>query len=320
MRTTLALKPAAKVMGVILTLGGFVLFTNYLSTAAPAAENRNEEAGGFADQLKKWQSKMSDAFRDTFKGLGNEGSGTQLKGSVSVDLREQNDSYTLRLSLPDRDLSKVEVSLKGSTLHVVAPEDGKSRRYEQSIVLGDVSPDAKVEVARHPDDKLIMVTIPKNFAARTGSGPHPKDKANDLSLKHEHDTIEQMWQMRKEMDRIFEDSFKSFSLLPDFKGIFDESRFGSTYTVEESGNDYVIRVFLPDRDMQNVKVTIEGQTMKIEAKAEKREEKSNDDKSAFTRLAEYTQLITLPGPVNAGPMKVDNKDGLLVVTVPKTSK
>jgi len=318
MKTALTAHAATRALGVALTLGAITVINTCIPVPVPAAETPKGNAAGFTEELRKWQSKMSDAFRDTYKALGNEGRGSNLKGSVSADLREQNDSYTLRLSLPDRDLNKVDVALKDSTLHVVAPEDGKLRRYEHSIVLGDVPPDAKLEVVRHPDDKLIMVTIPKSFTARTESGSHPKDHAGDLSLKREHDTMEQMRQMRREMDRIFEDSFRSFSLLPDFKGIFDESRFGSTYTVDESGNDYVIRVFLPERDMQNVKVTIEGQTMRVEAKAEKGAERANGEKGTLTGMAEYTQLITLPGPVTAGQMKVDNKDGLLVVKVPKT--
>ena len=318
MKTTLAIKRTAGMVGVILTLGGIVLLTNRLSSASNAAESSKNEGAGFADQLKKWQGKMSDAFRDTFKGLKSAGTVTQLQGAVSADLREQNDSYTLRLSLPERDLNKVEVSLKDSTLHVVAPEDGKLRRYEQSIVLSDVSPDAKLQVARQPADKLIMVTVPKISAAGIESHPHPEVTPHDPALNLEHNTMEQMWQMRREMDRIFEDSFKPFSLMPDFKGFFDVSRFGSTYTVDESGNDYVVRVFLPDRDMNNVNVTIEGQIMKIEAKAEKATGKSNGDNGLANRMAEYTQLITLPSPVNAAQMKVDNKEGLLVVTVPKT--
>jgi HSP20 family molecular chaperone IbpA len=317
MKTTLAIKKTAGMMGVILTLGGIALLTNHLSTASHAAESSKDEGAGFADHLNKWQEKMSDAFRDTLKGLRSAGTVTQVRGAVSADLREQNDSYTLRLSLPDRDLNKVEVSLKDSTLHVVAPEDGRLRRYEQSIVLSDVSPDAKPEVARHPDDKLIMVTVPKASSAGTDLHPHTGARSNDPALNLEHNTMEQMWQMRREMDRIFENSFKPFSLLPDFKGFFDESRFGSTYTVDESGNDYVVRVFLPDRDMNNVNVTIEGQIMKIEAKAEKSAGKSNGDNGVVNRMAEYTQLITLPSPVNATKMKVDNKEGLLVVTVPR---
>lgn len=321
MKTALAAHAAARALGVTLTLGAITLINTCIPVPVPAAESPKESSAGFTEQLRKWQGKMSDAFRDTFKSLRADSSGTELKGAVSVNFREQNDSYTLRLSLPDRDLNKVEVSFKDNTLHVVAPEDGKSRRYEQSIAMSDVAPGAKPQIDRKQEDNLMLITIPKASSPKTAvKEPAPGVTHPDALTKRDHDTMDQMGRLQREMDHIFENAFKPFSIMPDFKGFFDEPRFGSSYTVEDSGSSYVIRAYLPERNMNNVIATIEGQTLTIEAKAENVEGRSKDNHNGESRMAHYTQMITLPGPVKASKMSVDNKEGMVVITLPKAEK
>jgi HSP20 family molecular chaperone IbpA len=68
--------------------------------------------------------------------------------------------------------------------------------------------------------------------------------------------------------------------------------------------------------MNNVNVTVEGQTLKLEAKAEKTEQKEKNG-MVFAQKARYSQLLTLPGPVQADKMAVKRKENMLVVTLPK---
>src|SRR4051794_36442587 len=79
----------------------------------------------FLESMKKWEDKMSDVFRDALKKTG----GDKSVYSASIDVREQSDHYTVRVHLPDRDLSKVKVTMNGQTLKI-SGEGG----YEQSIV------------------------------------------------------------------------------------------------------------------------------------------------------------------------------------------
>ncbi len=81
-----------------------------------------EDSSNFVEKMKKWQSEMSEKFRDTYKGLRGENQKRENSAATaSVDLREQNESYTVRLSLPNRDLDRVEVKLEGDELRIVAP-------------------------------------------------------------------------------------------------------------------------------------------------------------------------------------------------------
>ncbi len=61
----------------------------------------------------------------------------------------------------------------------------------------------------------------------------------------------------------------------------------------------------------NLNVTVDDRTLKIDAKAgEKKEENSSD--GVIAHKSHYSQLLTLPGPVQADKMKVDRKEGMLV--------
>jgi hypothetical protein len=61
-------------------------------------------------------------------------------------------------------------------------------------------------------------------------------------------------------------AFAEFRSVPEFKEFFNQSRFGASLDIKEESDKYVIRAYLPDRDMNNVNVTVEGQTLKVEAK------------------------------------------------------
>lgn len=92
--------------------------------------------------------------------------------------------------------------------------------------------------------------------------------------------------MRREMDRIFDQGLRGFRSVPEFKEFFNQSRFGSSLDIKEESDKYVIRAYLPDRDMNNVNVTVEGQTLKVEAKTENAGQKEKDGMvSSRERLA-----------------------------------
>lgn len=288
------------------------------TVSAFGAESAKDASGGVTEHLKSWQEKMSDTFRDAIKALGKGGTENNPAGSVSADFREQNDSYMLRLDLPHRTLDKVEVSLTGETLRVTAPPEGGTQRYEQSITLKDVPPNATPVVERKQEQGMLVVTIPKTSSKGELSAiPSSRLQGPPPYLARDREIMQRMEQMRRDMDRAFEDSFNAFRFLPSYKGIFDEYRFGSTYHVEDKGDTYEVRIFLPGRAMENVTATVEGQTLQIEAKSENSASGQKSGEEVAVNKAAYTQRITLPGPVNRAKMKVEKKERMMVVTLPK---
>ncbi|QIF02850.1 hypothetical protein [Roseimicrobium sp. ORNL1] len=296
-----------------------VLASALATVSAFGAESAKEASGGITEHLKKWQEKMSETFRDAIKGLVKTDTQNKPAGSVSADFREQNNSYMLRLDLPHRTLDKVEVNLTGETLRVTAPEEAGTQRYEQTITLKDVPANATPVVERKQEQGMLVVTIPKTPVK--GELPAASSKGlltPPLYLARDTEIMQRMEQMRRDMDRAFEDSFNAFKFIPTYKDIFDEYRFGSTYNVEDKGESYEVRIFLPDRAMENVIATVEGQTLQIEARSESSSAglKSNDRE---VHRAAYTQRISLPGPVDRAKMKVEKKERMMVVMLPKAT-
>jgi HSP20 family molecular chaperone IbpA len=298
-----------------LALAGFL-------ATAPAFGNENAKgaSGGITEHLRKWQEKMSDTFRDAVKGLGKGDTESKPAGSVSADFREQNDSYMLRLDLPKRTLEKVEVNLTGETLRVTAPDEAGMQRYEQSITLKDVPDNATPVVERKQEQGMLVVTIPKTSSKGESAAVSSKGLQDPPPyLARDAEILQRMDQMRRDMDRAFEDSFNAFRFLPSYRDIFDEYRFGSTYNLEDKGDSYEVRVFLPDRAMENVTATVDGRTLQIEAKGEDSASGQKSGEGAAVHKAAYTQRITLPGPVNRAKMKVEKKERMIVVMLPKAT-
>src|SRR4051812_11307049 len=85
-----------------------------LIAAAPmpilAANETKKDEKGFAEKVERWEERMTDKFRETWHKLWGEKKGGSMSensiATASVDLREQKDSYTVRLNLPKRDLEK----------------------------------------------------------------------------------------------------------------------------------------------------------------------------------------------------------------------
>jgi HSP20 family molecular chaperone IbpA len=122
------------------------------------------------------------------------------------------------------------------------------------------------------------------------------------------------------MDQIFQSAFGKVPRSPELLKYFDEPGFGAFIDLKEEGVSYVVTAYLPERDAKNVKATVEGRILKIEASAEDTPSKPRDGSNvSVTRRAHYSQHLTLPGPVKAGEMTVDRKEGLLKITVPKES-
>ena len=102
--------------GVLLTgiaLGAGIITAGISSSTA--AETNVGEGAGFVEKAQAWQDKMSDSFRDLWKGVRGDDHGKPSVATASVDLREQENSHIIRLSLPGRKLENVKISLDGKT-------------------------------------------------------------------------------------------------------------------------------------------------------------------------------------------------------------
>jgi HSP20 family molecular chaperone IbpA len=293
------------------------------SFSATAAEDHANIRQRIIENSKQLEEKMSGLFHDTWKQLRDSVEGKARSGiprsSASVDVREQNNGYTVRISLPGHDMAKVEVSLiGGNQLRIVAPAGDKIGRYEQTLVFDDLESGVEPRIEKKPDQHLIIVQIPRKPSPPQTAPPPPEEKPEVLPAppdRWDRDILEHMERMRREMDDMVNRAFKDIGDLPEFDGVFDKSRFGSSVELQEEEGQYVVRAYLPERDMENVKVTIdEGRILKIDAMSEAT---TDGEKGEAVMKHRYSQILTLPGPVRADQLKVDRKQGMLVIGIPK---
>lgn len=262
----------------------------------------------FLDKMRRWEEKISDAFRDSLENEpGNPGAGF----NASIEVREQTDRYTVRLALPEADLDRITVSMSGTTLRI-----GGKEGYEQTVVLRNAIPGAPPELERQRGK--MVITVRKHNSAITAVPPMPPPQEPLMSPDRWDDAFNRVEKIAREMDRVFGDFFKdipAFGIDPSNPAVPD---LDSNLDLIGSGNNYIVRAYFPGRDLSNVNVTVEGLTLTVETKADLR---SKDDGrhgiGDSMRMSNDSQVLTLPGPVKAHEMKIERKEGILIVTLPK---
>ena len=265
--------------------------------------------------MRQLDSQLDSIFTNTFRNFG--GWFDQSKLSASVDLRDQKDKYVARIYLPNgEDTSKVNARVEDGVLHITAEGEqakngaASTERFEQILSLpGPVQAD-KMHVDRKQN--LVVVTVPKAPGAETAkatSKPIPFANTSPVVTNWDQSIVNEMARMQGRMDQIWEDAFPN-----DLMNGASPVNVGSAVNVDDQKDKYVVRFYLPDRNLENVNVKLDKGQLRLSAK-EQNEKKSADATSQS--YAQYQQMITLPGPVKDQGMKVDRKGSTIVVTVPK---
>lgn len=119
----------------------------------------------------------------------------------------------------------------------------------------------------------------------------------------------------REMERIqreFNDFFNKNLNNEDF---FENQFFipGPKVNLEEDNKNYIVKVDIPGVKKDKIKIEIEDNLLTIsgEYKSESKE------KGDFTTTGSFKKVIPLPGEVNMDKVTTQEKDGILVITLPK---
>jgi HSP20 family molecular chaperone IbpA len=169
------------------------------------------------------------------------------------------------------------------------------------------------------------------ISAITGFSAAPADNnlshanrgdAQDQTLNWEDQFTARMQHIQQEMDDLFRDSVNDIGNAD--RGFFGP-KFDASSTVQDRGNDYVATFNLPDRDLSDVKINVKDGVLSVKASAEQSTTanttgKNNSGSTETEMLNQYEQLVTLPGPVDAGKMKVDKHGDSITVTIPKADE
>jgi len=122
--------------------------------------------------------------------------------------------------------------------------------------------------------------------------------------------------VQREMNRMF-DSF--------FRGADEPSLLSSSWIpavdVAEEDNEYVVKLELPGVNKDDVKITVESNTLTI--RGEKKSEKESKEKNYHRMERSYGSFqrsFTLPTSVKNDKIDAEYKDGILSITLPKAEE
>jgi HSP20 family protein len=127
----------------------------------------------------------------------------------------------------------------------------------------------------------------------------------------------EMMRMQAQMDHMFETGFNDAPMMG--HGVWGN---GSTVSLSEEGDDYVVKAKIPGADKSDIKVNLDDRLLSLSAQVQGNRNESSSDSNGFHReiySSSFQQAMTLPGPVDVSGMKSDYKDGVLTVTIPKSN-
>lgn len=137
--------------------------------------------------------------------------------------------------------------------------------------------------------------------------------------------------LRDEMDRVFDDLFASFPLVPfggrrlaadpwrRFQGMF-EATF-PTVDVAEHDSDYRITAEVPGMKEKDIDLSLAGGVLTIRGeKKQEKEEKKEDFYVSERRYGSFQRSFRLPEDVDADKVEASFKSGILTITLPKSAE
>ena len=277
----------------------------------------------FADvqlRLRELGNQLDKIFTESFQNFGH--SFGESGFAASVDLREQKDQYVARVYVPNGDTSKVNATIDNGALHITMRsaeaknETTAQETYEQIITLPQPVKADQMTVDRKQN--VVVITVPKSTTAVAVASPMPRPSptisSSPASIANwDERVLEGMRRMQAQMDQVFRNAFPNDEL----NGT-NLLRLGSTVNVEDQKDKYVVHFALPDRDISDVNV--ESKDGRLHLTAQEQKNTSSDLGGGTMQSVEsgrYEEMVTLPGPVDDSKMKVDRKEGSIIVTLPK---
>lgn len=133
-------------------------------------------------------------------------------------------------------------------------------------------------------------------------------------------------QLHNELDRAFDQMWSSFGQIKPFqRGSLLSPEFTASgflkpnLDIKETNNAFEISVEIPGVEEKDIELSLDGDTLTI--KGEKHQEKK-EEKDNYHRVerayGSFQRLLSLPENANGDEIKANFKNGLLLITLPKS--
>jgi len=121
-------------------------------------------------------------------------------------------------------------------------------------------------------------------------------------------------ELARSFDRLFDDSFDRF-FAPSAQG----SQRSPALDVAESDRAYTVKIDLPGVAKEDVKVSIDGRRISVEAQTRNEEEKKEGDRVVYRErsLASYARSFTVAVDVDQAESGAKLENGVLTLTLAK---
>lgn len=150
----------------------------------------------------------------------------------------------------------------------------------------------------------------------------PVKRTDDQRLKRGDDIRHPLAHFHREMDRLFEDAFRGFGMLPFGSEFFASSEMGGflkpQVDIGATDKEYSISVEVPGVDDKDVKVEVAENTLTI--RGEKKQEKEEKEKNYYRverSYGSFQRVLSLPEDADQENIQATFQKGVLHIRMPR---
>jgi len=126
------------------------------------------------------------------------------------------------------------------------------------------------------------------------------------------------YELSRSWDRLFDDSLFDRLVSP-IKSLNNMEARSPALEVTEGEQDYTVKVDLPGMSKEDVKISVDGRRVTVEASSSKNEEKKEGDRILYTErsIASFSRSFTLPLEIDQAQSSAKMDNGVLTLTLAK---
>ncbi|MFA6699534.1 MAG: Hsp20/alpha crystallin family protein [Thiomicrospira sp.] len=156
--------------------------------------------------------------------------------------------------------------------------------------------------------------------------PLKRDEYQSVTpARREVGTVGDIWQLHREMDRLFDEAFRGFGLpsraLASTRAPLNEALFRPSLNVASDDKQYTVTLEAPGLVQDDIKLELKGQTLFIQG--EKRVEKEDKDKHYYRierRYGQFQRVLDVPEDVDLDKIEAKMKHGVLTINLPRVAE